>query len=161
MAAIGRILQVLGWLWIIAGIAGSFFNFGGFNVFPGIILLFVSRALRKQTRRSQIPDIGREQEQEPAYDEPEVPERMLNTDRHREVPPPEPEPVVLDLEEPEPSPSGDERGEMIERILAAGREVSDVTDEAVSDEGESVDSKPISSAEMIARAHDRWDSKDG
>lgn len=160
MAAVGRILQVLGWLWIIAGIAGSFFDFGGFNVFPGIILLFISRALRRRTPRSQIPDVGREQEQEPIDEEPEVPERMLNTERHREIPPPEPEPVVLDLPEPEPSPPPEERSEVIERIVAAGREVSDVADERASDEDKGVDSKPMSSAEMIARAHDRWDSKD-
>lgn len=168
MAALGRILQAAGWLWVIAGIIGPIFGLSGFNVFPGIIALFIARILRNQAVQKELPDLG-DQAEEP---EP-TPPRMMNTERRRTTPPPAPgpvasetmpEPAIGDAQEPEADAPARKRNELLEQIVLAGREAA--TEEAPSpmpnDEvgmGEEEKRGPMSSEEMIARAHRRWDSK--
>lgn len=180
MSALGRILQIIGWLWIAAGFFGPLVNVPGISVFPGIIILFISRVVRRQSE--QVP--RSEDNVEQATEQQETP-RILNTERRpRPAPEVEPKPAPepkLALEpkqetepiwriepkhstEPnqriEPEPVESERGELLERVLLAGQEMAEQSEEPprpelVTDE----DGRPLSSAEMIARAHRRWDRR--
>lgn len=158
MAALGRILQLIGWLWLVVGVLGRMFGFLELTVLPGIVLIFVARVMRNQAQQTEMPDLGDRTvvEDEP---EPAPPERMMNTERRRQ-PPPEPayvEPPAKD----QPRPM--KRNDLLEQIVgsggqAEGGETSSDTEQLVSvDDPES--RRPMSSAEMIARAHERWDSK--
>ncbi len=165
MQAIGRTLQIVGWLWFAAGIVGPVFGLDRFNFFPGLVLIFFSRIIRAQAARTASP--------QPETDEEEAaetmpPPRPLNTEREQPSaptpspqisytpPPPVPELVVESAEPP------DDQSDLLERIVAAGREVGAETTEKTStpDLAEpDMDHKPMTSEEMIARAHRRWDSK--
>lgn len=169
MAGLGRLLQFIGWLWLVAGFVLPALDLADITVFPGLILIFVARALRTQAARNEP--------EEPADVEPVLePERTLNTDRLRvepkpsPKPPPSPQPVTIPQQtEQTPRPTRPtSRENVIERIAAAGREVE--TDLADSDLAESVreefdltstrdEAKPMSSEEMIAAAHRRWSTE--
>ena len=165
----GRLLQVIGWLWVAAGFLAPLTGRQGFNVLPGLILVFIARAIRTQAARNapEEPD-----EAEPARVE-QV-ERPLNTQRTRPTaPPPSPDPVVRYQEaeprsEPEPAEIEEEpvpeREGLIERIVIAGRDAEHK--ESSQDRLESArvprdhGRRPVmSSAEMIAQARKRWDRK--
>lgn len=169
-----RVLQIAGWLWFAVGIVGPMVGYDLVNAFPGLILIFVARALRKQAARNAPVEDGHEEPAEPAQ-----PERLLNTDRIQNPasPPPSPDPVARYREAepaprperayvPEPGRAADEAGEredIIERIVIAGRQAAtkESSQERV-DSARSVrsgDTKPMSSAEMIAQARKRWDRK--
>lgn len=172
MTALGRILQVIGWLWIALGFFGPAINFPDVSVFPGIIILFISRVIRKQSRQTT----REEEEIEQATSQSDIP-RMLNTDRTPR-PAPEPTPIpeplmVPDLEpvpnpkttyEPKPKPKmepiAEEKSELLERVLLASEKMVEKSHEPAypkrSADGED---GPLTSAEMIARAHSRWDRK--
>lgn len=166
MRVLGRILQVIGWLWFAAGILGPVFGLDRISFFPGLILIFFSRVIRAQSARTE----SREPQTEPEDTEPAP--RPLNTERHHPAAPspsPQfdtaaPQPTREHVDEPLP-PTGP-RDDLLERIVAAGREITeDTTDEPV-DTGQSIGpdpdiraGKPMTSEEMIARAHRRWDSK--
>ncbi len=163
MTALGRVLQVVGWFWVLAGFFGPIAGYRGINVFPGLILVFVARAIRNQAAR-RAPD---EPESVGTGTE-ERPERILNTERLPR-PRPVPEPVIryqqaeeqmADAEAPTP-PHPDS---LIEKIVLAGRE----------EDGETMDREPglsreptgedqarvrMSSEEMLARARERWNRK--
>jgi hypothetical protein len=125
----------------------------GINFFPGVVLVFVSRLIRVQASRKSPQET--ETEPEPA------PQRILNTERRPQRParrlpeaqtveppsPPQPAPASEPTEEPEE--------DLLEKILPAGREVMDDMAELPGEED--VGSRPMSSAEMIARAKRRWD----
>lgn len=158
MAALGRILQIVGWLWVAVGFLGPILGLPfGINVLPGVIVLFISRLFRVQAARNAPAEIEPEPEPAPA------PERILNTDRERHPPTP---PVTTKAEqaksrtmETEPifKPKETEsRDDMLEQILLAGREVADEPGE-LPDPAPLDGDPPMSSAEMIARAHKRWD----
>lgn len=174
----GRVLQIAGWLWFAAGIVGPMVDYDVVNPFPGLILIFVARAIRTQAaRNAPYEEDGREEPTEPAQIE-----RPLNTDRIQTPAPPRPspDPVARYREAepaprperayvPEPGPSPDEDGEagerenIIERIVIAGRQAAtkESSQERV-DSARSVrsgETKPMSSAEMIAQARKRWDRK--
>jgi hypothetical protein len=169
MAVLGRILQILGWLWLAAGIFGPNLALVNIGVPLGLILVFVARIIRSQAARQEMPELGREQE--PA--EPDNLPRpvIIDSERQREERPApqgsvfEPEPSEI----PQPDPSAEEerprkRNQLLEQIVSAGREAADeVMSPAEGEEVEQADppdlKKPMSSAEMIARAHQRWDSK--
>jgi hypothetical protein len=163
MHALGRTLQVLGWLWFLAGIVGPIFDFERFNFFPGLVLIFIARVIRAQRRRTEQA----EPETQGSQRETPPPERVLNTERRQpSAPSPSPRPTVDDTDEhttqPEPmSKSSEERDDLLERIVAAGREGADEV-ETPDDPGPQPapgSRAPISSEQMIARAHRRWDSK--
>ncbi len=113
-----------------------------------------------------MPELGGQQ---PAEEESPQPARMMNTERQRQRP--VPEPIVLEPEaRPEPGPpAGKERpvkrNQLLEQIVSAGRDVAG--DDPMASQGDEVEpaaelpdlKRPMSSAEMIARAHERWDSK--
>lgn len=155
MTALGRILQVIGWLWIAVGFFGPLVALPNVSVFPGIIVLFISRVMRKQAERAQRPEDGGE-----AVEEPEE-QRMLNTERRHQTaaePPPRVErgPVVPEQEK--------EREDLLERVLLAGKAVSsdEMAEKPIEPEYPEIDlsrSGRMSSAEMIARAHRRWDRR--
>lgn len=177
MASLGRILQLAGWLWFAVGFLSPMVGYDLVNPFPGLILIFVARAIRTQAARNAPEDDGHEEPAEPAQ-----PERPLNTDRIPTPAPrsPTPDPVARYREAkpaprperahvPEPGSSADEGGEpderenIIERIVIAGRQATtkESSQERV-DSARSVrsgDTKPMSSAEMIAQARKRWDRK--
>jgi hypothetical protein len=162
MAAIGRLLQVIGWLWLVGGFVLPALGWADITVFPGLILIFVARALRTQAARNAPP----EDEQEP------LEERILNTDRVRvepqrppKPPPPSPQPVSIPRQSepprPKPTPAA-EKESLIERIAESGREVEADLRETVH---APIDvtaprgaAKPLSSEEMIAAARRRWNT---
>lgn len=192
MTALGRILQVIGWLWIAVGFFGPLVNIPDVSVFPGIIILFVSRVIRKQGEQAQRQDEDVEQAQE------QQTPRPLNTERSQPPVPrpkrtaepaksPQPErepepratpaPRVTSTERPRmrpspdlevaasatPKPAGDdeERTEMLESVLLAGKSTTEKSRAPVYPETKSQEKqeRPLTSAEMIARAHRRWDRK--
>jgi hypothetical protein len=171
MAGLGRLLQIIGWLWLVGGFVLPALDLADITVFPGLILIFVARALRTQAARHAPPD--------PADVEPVVePERILNTDRPRVEPKPSPKPspqpvTIPPQTEPSPNPTRPtSRESVIERIAAAGREgEADLTKpgrgkpeltKADRDEADVTaprgETKPMSSEEMIAAAHRRWNA---
>ncbi|MFZ0015187.1 MAG: hypothetical protein WAL25_13860 [Acidimicrobiia bacterium] len=157
MAALGRVLQVVGWIWVAVGFFGPVVGLpDGINFLPGVILVFVSRLLRVQAERNA----PRETEAEP---EP-APQRILNTERRPQrpaprppetqparPPPPSPDPMPV----PTPEPLEEPREDVLEKIFLAGNDVVDEVAELPADDD--VGSRPMSSAEMIARAKRRWD----
>lgn len=159
MAALGRILQIAGWLWVILGFAGSFFGFLSLSFVPGIILVFIARIIRNQAARQEIPELeGSDEEPEPVAS---PPERMMNTERQRQAERSSPEPAVVEIERQRDTSLN--RNQLLGQIVSAGRETVEEEVVAEHDLDEPVDTgaarKPMSSAEMIARAHERWDSK--
>lgn len=177
MASLGRVLQIAGWLWFAVGIVGPMVGYDLVNPFPGLILIFVARAIRTQAARNEPEE---ESHEEPA--KPAPPERPLNTERTQRPAPPSPSPDPAARHQkagpaprpesayvPEPGSSADEDGDdierenIIERIVLAGRQAGtkESSQERV-DLARSVrseDAKPMSSAEMIAQARKRWDRK--
>lgn len=166
MAALGRILQIAGWLWLIGGFFGSIFGLISINLLPGIILVFVARVIRNQANKREMPDLGEqpsvEQQQQPAAPTTETP-------RQRQ-PSPSPEPYVLETpsrrepaHEPQPSPKpAPRRRDLLEEIVGLDPERDDDASEETpmtSDQMTGTEERrPMSSAEMLARAHERWDS---
>ena len=172
MTALGRILQVIGWVWIAVGFFGPMVNLPNVSVFPGIIILFISRVIRKQGEQPQPREESADQ------DDDQVTPRPLNTQRStppavpRKAPQPPPatqtEARAKSMPEPKPAPKApeagtppDERGELLERVLLVGQELAEEPAEhgplePISDD---LESRPLSSAEMIARAHRRWDRR--
>jgi hypothetical protein len=154
MSALGRILQAIGWIWVIAGFAGPF---GGFDVggaLPGVILIFVARVLRTQAARRSPEDVALE---------PDEPTRILNTERPTTVtpwaPPVPPVPTMQTQPVAEPPVSGDDP---LTRFLAVGDEPEPTKKTTPSDPTPSIspegaDDKPKTSAELIAEARRRWD----
>ncbi len=166
MAALGRILQIAGWLWLIGGFFGSIFGFISLNLLPGIILVFVARVIRNQAGTREMPDLGEqpsvEEQQQPATPTAEAPPQRQ--------PPPSPEPYVLETPsrgepapEPHSSPKPGPRRRLLEEVvgLDPDRDDDDASEETsmISDQM-TEERRPMSSAEMLARAHERWDSKD-
>ena len=168
MAALGRILQIAGWLWLIGSFAGSILGLIGLNPLPGIILVFVARVIRNQANTGEMPELGEqpsvEQQQRPAP-------QPVETPRQR-APSPSPEPYVVETpshREPAPEPQLDPKPGPRRRLLEefVGLDPDSEDDDAsgetamppdqMTDTGER---RPMSSAEMLARAHERWDSKD-
>ena len=113
MRNVGRLLTTLGWGWVILGIVGGAFGLDGVNIFPGFILLFVGRAIRRGSRQEEP-----EEEEEESVEEVATRPRPLNTDRV--APPPErrqerEREIVV-----EEAADEEERQETLERILDAG-----------------------------------------
>jgi hypothetical protein len=159
MAALGRVLQVVGWLWVVYGFVSPAFGLPDLSFFPGIILVFIARILRNIGQRREIPDLGEEEPE--AEPEPAPPPRMMNTERQRQARQEGPELPVL---EPEPESPPPRRDRLLDQIAGAGPGGGEAGLEPESEEEvEPVPMpstrKPLSSAEMIARAHERWDSK--
>ena len=164
MAALGRILQVIGWLWFIAGFVGPMFDFDALNPFPGLVLVFIARIFRARARGEMPPGPG-----EGAGEPQPVPVEAPRPQPRQPTPPPPPNRVETPPPEdpkPESKPERpvDERNQLLERIAMAGREASDEP-AAPKREKKEDDSKPsgmvrtpMSSAEMIAQARKRWDS---
>ena len=163
MAAIGRLLQVIGWLWLVGGFVLPALGLADITVFPGLILIFVARALRAQAARNAPPEVVQEQPLE---------ERILNTDRVRVEPKPSPKPappppqqvnIPRQTEQGPKPPAPSERESLIERIAEAGREAeADLTEtgraplDVTAPRGVT---KPMSSEEMIAAARRRWNTE--
>ncbi|HEX6300826.1 MAG TPA: hypothetical protein VF148_10220 [Acidimicrobiia bacterium] len=168
MAAIGRILQVIGWLWFLAGIVDSAFGFDFLNPFPGLVLIFIARIFRTRAR-SEMPPGPADAQAEP---QPE-PLRAPRPQPRQAAPPPSQDkrPETGPSAEPRPEPKYerpvDERNDLLERIAAAGREAMAEPDVPEPERGPGsrkeeskptdVGKKPMSSAEMIAQARKRWD----
>lgn len=168
MALLGRILQFVGWLWIGASFFGNFIDLPSFGFFPGLILVFVSRLLRVQAKRQQRADEPEESAEAP----PEVPApRPLYTERSKETAEPtKPEPGARSATKSAPAkpqvvwPKDEtvreiERDDLVEKILVAGSELADEKTSGLPTLEPSYEEKPLTSAEMIARARQRWDRK--
>jgi hypothetical protein len=168
MAALGRILQVIGWLWFIAGFVGPMFDFDSVNPFPGLVLVFIARIFRARARSEMPPGPG-----DVAGEPQPSPVETPRPQPRQQTPPPPPKRVEAPpAEEPKPESKPerpvDERNQLLERIAMAGREASDEPALPKPEKGapsKKDDSKPsdmvktpMSSAEMIAQARKRWDS---
>lgn len=152
MRAIGRILQVIGWIWIAAGFIGPIFGLDVGSFFPGIIVLFVSRFLRGQTARQEKED-EQVEASEQTKASPPVQGRPVPTPAS---PPPRPEPVVVksfDPPEMEPESSLEDVRAEVAGIFAATLSGESADSDVSRPEGEF---RPKSSAEMIAEARRRW-----
>lgn len=179
MLVLGRILQSLGWVWLIVGFVGPMFGFRALSFFPGILLVFIARVLRAQAARNAPPE---EVVSEPA------PERILNTDRVQ--PPPQraeprqvpttpdpifrapetviPEKVTAETVTPErraremDAPAIDDKGGgagkegLFERLALAGSALDDDSTHPPDIDELAGDLSPKSSADMIAEARQRW-----
>lgn len=167
MTALRRILQVIGWVWIAAGLFGSVVDLPGVSVFPGIILLFISRVIRKQTGQIPSRDDHDDEDEEEAAMRPDP--RPLNTEReYRPVPEPVSKSRPMQEETPAPAssrqeadadPDEEDRSELLERVLLAGKERAEESLEPRYPEIGLGPDRSLSSAEMIARAHRRWDRR--
>lgn len=172
MAGLARIVQLAGWLWVIAGFVLPALGVADPSVFPGVILIFVARALRTQAARHAPPEAAGEGSVEPG--------RVLNTERPQPKPTPtpaktvprkpsKPSPQVQAPGRTAPRPTADPsvqaaRDDLSERNVVSGRETGEhepevekppATTPMKADERQA----PMSSAEMIARAKKRWDNK--
>lgn len=166
MAALGRILQIVGWLWLIGGFFGSIFGLISLNLLPGIILVFVARVIRNQAETREMPDLGEQTSAEP-QEQPAT--RTAETSRQRQ-PAPSPEPYVLETPSrrepdraPQPSPkSAPRRRDLLEEVVGLDPDRDDDASEETARSSDQMtdteERRPMSSAEMIARAHERWDS---
>lgn len=168
MAALGRLLSTIGWLWFGAGIVAPMFAFDRVNVFPGLILILVGRVIRAQARRRESDEAS-----EPASPEQEA--RPLNTDRVQPTPTvgPAAEPAVRTppiLGTPIPPPPVVVQPDQTEATIteklfskigtaASARDDTDVIPgpDAIVEDAE--EKKTLSSEEMIARARQRWDRR--
>lgn len=156
MAALGRILGTLGWLWFIAGLVAPIFDLGDINFVPGLILVFVGRLLRGRARRRQP-----EEESEPVAAEPVT--RPLNTERATPARLPSPTPRPVESEPTPVSGTTDTEEEESEKLfsralLAASAHAEEKAEKVVVGEGEG-EKKALTSDEMIARARQRWDRR--
>jgi hypothetical protein len=162
MAALGRLLSTVGWLWFVAGIAAPIFDLDRVNVFPGLILILAGRVIRTQAKR-------REAEEQPAEVAPETADRPLNTERTRSdplpeplpAPPPPPRPVTpatppVTTETAEPAEAVEVAEPIVSRLRSASssRPTTETGDEPISTDraGDGL----LTSEEMIARARERW-----
>lgn len=161
MTLLGRILQTVGWVWLALGFFGPIFSLPiRLNIFPAIIILFVARILRSQGARNapEEPEQVQPVEQEPQP-------RALNTDRVRtEVASPQKTPPAAPAAQPPRAQTPEaKRQEMLEQILVAGTDLAAET--AVPEPGAGAETElpgstqPMSSAEMIAQAHKRWNKR--
>jgi hypothetical protein len=151
MRSISRVVSTLGALLVIAGILGPIIGFDGGQIFPGIVLLFIGRALAKQATTAETKG------EEP------VTQRVLNTVRTRTMPPARgpapprrspppaagsmtPPPVTT---QPEPSAEPNEKQEMLETLLLAGSELTERKEAETGDTGDTGVEPRMSSAEMV------------
>lgn len=166
MAAAGRILQVIGWLAFIAGFAGPALGYESVSPIPGLILIFIARMLRSRARSEMPPGpAGKQTEPQPQPVEtpPFQPRQQAPAPtRHTESP------SIEAKTEPKQERPVDERNQLLERIALAGRDAAEEPAvpepeelSTLSDEKEPLRPDeartPMSSAEMIARARERWD----
>ncbi len=168
MAVIARLLQAIGWVWVIAGFLLPAFGLARPNIFPGFILIFVARALRTQAARHAPPE---EEVQLPAETQHVLHTRRDRSEPNVATPPPTPAEapkpprgVTQPTVEPVVVSQPVERDDIIDRIAMAGRAASDATPErqkptvpspSIGEERKA----PMTSAEMIAQAKKRWDKK--
>ena len=157
MAAFGRILQIVGWFWVVGGVLAPMAGYERINILPGLILIFGARAIRRQAASRQEPD------EEPVTEAEEAPQRILNTERvSRPAPPPEPIVRYREAEEQaadEFAAISSESDELIERMTSPSRDRETDPDVPAAMAGDRVPDTRLSSAEMIARARERWDRK--
>ena len=148
MAVLGRILQILGWLWVAFGVFGPLLDLPNISWFPGLILVFLSRIVRTQVARRSRAE---EQDDTPIPNVERPPDPPKTQSRPAPAAP-QPTPVVV-----EPS-----RQEIEQVLLDSMREKADVPDPVVVDQLSShVDDveRPKTSAEMIAEARQRWNKR--
>lgn len=168
MAALGRILQIVGWLWLIGGFIGGLIGFISLNLLPGIILVFVARVIRNQAATREMPELG----EQPSVEEQQRPPTPTAAPPPQHQAPPSPEPYVLETPtrrepttEPRPDPKPGPRRRLLEEVIGldTDRDDDDASEETAMPSDQPADPgqrRPMSSAEMLARAHERWDSKD-
>lgn len=167
MAALGRILQIVGWLWLIGGFIGGLIGFISLNLLPGIILVFIARVIRNQADTREMPELG----EQPSVEEQQRPQASTAETQRRQTPP-SPEPYVLETPsrrgpspEPQPDPKpAPRRRDLLEEVIGLDPDPGDddASGETDMPSDQPVDTgrrRPMSSAEMLARAHERWDSK--
>lgn len=171
MAALGRLLQIAGWVWLAIGFLGPTLNLPiRLDIFPGIILVFVARILRTQANRrerqeeseglEQRPPPRRQPRPGPVDRAPSPPVRSPRSpdvsSKERLEPASEPEIYVDTLDDAaitEPAPESVET--LVERmVLADGERMESPGGEAAPEAG-----PPKSSAEMIAEARRRWGAR--
>lgn len=156
---------------IVAGILGPIIGFDGNGFLPGIVLLFIGRAMSKQAR-TQSAGAGNEP----------VAQRALNTVRAKTMPPPprptsspgrtappppkEPaqmakpppsaEPKPMRSEPPKSTTAPAQKQSMLESVLLAGSELADQKDTETTESRPLEPTTRMTSDEMIAEARKKW-----
>lgn len=161
-------MQIVGWLWLIGGFIGSIIGFISLNLLPGIILIFIARVIRNQADTREMPELG----EQPSVEEQQRPVPTPETPPRRQAPS-SPEPYILETpsrREPVPEPQPDpkpapRRRDLLEEVIGLDPDSEDddasgETDMPFDQPADAGQHRPMSSAEMLARAHKRWDSKD-
>jgi len=147
MAVVGRILQVLGWLWVAFGFFGPLLDLPNISWLPGFVLVFVSRILRTQAARNskaeEIEDDTPVPNVERKPDPPKVQTRPAPVA-------PKPTPVVVE-------PDRDEIEKRLFETMQERAEVPALAD--VDDFLARTDERPKTSAELIAEARQRWNKR--
>lgn len=155
MARLGRILQLIGWLWFAFGFLGPIFlDFDSISPFPGIVLVFIARVLRTQATRQTPKDPG----QVPAP----APERLLNTERQarsEETPSPSVVTQPMTIPQPTPQPAAQTAAEDDQFTRFLRGEDEPTTETAPTHEALDELNRPRTSAEMLAEAKKRWTSR--
>lgn len=155
MARLGRILQLIGWLWFIFGFVGPIFlDFDSISPLPGIVLVFIARILRTQAAR-QAP-------KEPDETSQPVPERLLNTERQARTEESSPPPVVsqpVTTPPPPPRPVSETATPDEDPFTAFLRGEDEPDLPAPTHEALDELNRPRTSAEMLAEAKRRWASR--
>lgn len=164
MAKVGRLLGIVGFIWLALGLMSPFIDIPNVNILPGIILLFVARMIGRQASEAGRNRPGGGVEQKPAG-------RVLNTQRDRPSQPtftPEPAsrkpPPPAPLESVGPAVKSDqEKREILEEIFVSDDEAmmeEPAMPLAPEDDTDSFHSgQSLSSDEMIAQARRRWKRK--
>jgi hypothetical protein len=146
MRGISRLLGALGALLIVAGVLGPIIGFNSGGIFPGIVLLFIGRAMAKQATRTGT---GRGPS---GSKPPPVPVRSKRPSATR-TPPRRTPPVRRKAPErptAQPAPEPAQRQSMLESILLAGSELTYETAEGDDASAETEDTPRMTSEEMIA-----------
>lgn len=146
----GRVIAAVGGLWILLGFVNVFFvqlEVFDFNPFFGFLLFFIGRSLVKSNRRP-MPDTS----------ETTRPSRPTPRPPQRRTPPPAPPVQTTPPAAPpdsEEAPIIEERDQLLERMFLSGSEVAD-RDTPAPEDG---DYKPMTSAEMIAKARQKYNKR--
>ena len=141
MKRFGSVLIGLGTALIAFSFVSGFLGAGQtFGLFPGLIVIFLGRAISRASRREE-PEEQTQPQRPPARPRPVAVERTTPPNERRQ--PPKSDPVV-------------------EEILAAGRqlqeEIAPEVDLSPIEVQFDNEFRPMSSEEMVQRARKRWDS---
>lgn len=152
---LGRVLTVLGFVWILWAVAGDMVafemgrNLVSLPLLPGIVLLFIGRAVTRSSRRRQNEELpGLEAEPLSNPSKRRLPPESIRPSSMRPSPPPDP-PVERRSIRTSPEPEADAITHALENMQ---EEIADAVGSAAARK---------TSAEMVAEARRRFGKQTG